>query len=104
MSLVAGLKPSLSVSSEETTSLFCIYSILNMVKHRLHVCLDEEEEQQAAGLQEVVQQVELHRDHVPLPPPGLGSLAQPHHILVLKLRKSGKWSEFVVNAFSARMF
>ena len=75
-----------------------------MVKHRLHVCLDEEEEQQAAGLQQVVQQVELHRDHVPLPPPGLGSLAQPHHILVLKLRKSGKWSEFVVNAFSARMF
>ena len=55
-----------------------------------HVCLDEEEEQQAAGLQQVVQQVELHRDHVPLPPPGLGSLAQPHHILVLKLRKSGK--------------
>ena len=76
-------KPLFLFQVKTTFLLLFLYSIPNIVNHRLHVCLHEEEEQQAAGLQQVVKQVELHRDHVPLPPPRLGGLAQPHHILVL---------------------
>ena len=59
-------------------------AVVDEVVEQVHEeVLDEERHEHADRLQQVVDQVELHGDHVPLLPPPLGNLAQPHHSLIL---------------------
>ena len=53
------------------------------VEHVHEEVLDDQEEDAAERLHQVVDQVELHGDHVPMLPPLLGGIAQAHHSVVL---------------------
>ena len=65
-----------------------------IVKHLLHVSYEvvvhSEEQDEAEGLQQVVDHVELHRDHVPLLPLRPRILAQTNDILILLVCKPCK--------------
>ena len=45
--------------------------------------LDDQAHNHAYCLHHIVDQVELHGDHVPMLPPLLGGIAQAHHLVVL---------------------
>ena len=64
------------------------------VKHLLHVSykviVHSEEQNEAEGLQQVVDHVELHRDHVPLLPLRPRILTQTNNILILLVCKPCK--------------
>ena len=59
-------------------------AVVNEVVEQVHEeVLDQERHEHADRLQQVVDQIELHGDHVPVLPPPLGNLAQPNHSLIL---------------------
>ena len=69
-------------------------AVVDEVVEQVHEeVLDEERHEHADRLQQVVDQVELHGDHVPLLPPPLGNLAQPHHSLILVVLEPSKYKQ-----------
>ena len=59
-------------------------AVVDKVVEQVHEeVLDQERHEHADRLQQIVDQVELHGDHVPVLPPPLGNLAQPNHSLIL---------------------
>ena len=59
-------------------------AVVDKVVEQVHEeVFDEERHEHAERLQQIVDQIELHGDHVPVLPPPLGNLAQPNHSLIL---------------------